>query len=121
MKSGFGLYIWKSGNFYKGEFFNDKREGYGEMYWTNGTYYKGAWKEGVQNGEGELVNIFKLKKVLTLNRNFLRDLYEEQINIRTRIENEINLLNSKIPQTLGTKSLSCKVKSPQSQIKVKFT
>ena len=57
MKSGKGTYIWASGNFYKGQFFYDKRQGYGEMYWANGSFYKGIWDDGFLNGEGELVII----------------------------------------------------------------
>ena len=59
MKCGTGIYSWASGNFYKGEFFNDKRQGYGEMYWVNESFYKGMWHEGFQNGEGELVFIYE--------------------------------------------------------------
>lgn len=31
-KHGEGIFIWPSGNFYKGTFLNDFRHGYGEMY-----------------------------------------------------------------------------------------
>ncbi len=47
MKCGSGIQIWRSGNFYKGQFFNDKRQGYGEMYWVEGSYYKGMWDSGL--------------------------------------------------------------------------
>jgi hypothetical protein len=50
------VYKWKSGNFYRGNFFNDQRQGNGEMYWQDGSYYRGQWVQGMQNGEGELVS-----------------------------------------------------------------
>jgi len=34
------VFIWKSGNQYCGNFFDDLRDGYGEMYWKDGTTYK---------------------------------------------------------------------------------
>jgi hypothetical protein len=34
------VFIWKSGNQYCGNFFDDLREGYGEMYWKDGITYK---------------------------------------------------------------------------------
>lgn len=46
-KSGYGTYIWSSGNKYIGQYFDDLRHGYGEMYWSNGSFYKGQWEKGI--------------------------------------------------------------------------
>lgn len=54
MKSGFGIYRWKSGNLYKGRYLEDERHGYGEMFWTDGSVYKGMWHKGIQHGKGRM-------------------------------------------------------------------
>ncbi len=52
MKHGHGQFKWESGNYYIGEYKNDKRHGYGEMHWIDGSIYKGDWKKGIQHGRG---------------------------------------------------------------------
>jgi len=54
MKHGYGVFVWESGNYYKGNYLMDARGGYGEMYWNDGSVYKGEWKDGEQEGEGIL-------------------------------------------------------------------
>lgn len=54
MKEGYGELYFPSGNFYKGNFIQDKKEGYGEMFWTDSSFYKGEWKNGIQNGKGQI-------------------------------------------------------------------
>jgi hypothetical protein len=45
-KSGYGVYIWENGDYYKGEFFQDVRHGYGEFFTNNAIVYKGGWDNG---------------------------------------------------------------------------
>ena len=74
-RSGYGVFTWETGNYYKGHFFNNLRHGYGEMYWTDGSYYKGMWEKGIQNGEGELVIPGEEpRKGIFLNNKLQRDL-----------------------------------------------
>jgi hypothetical protein len=40
-KKGVGIFMWQSGNQYRGEYDNDEREGFGEMKWTDGSVYVG--------------------------------------------------------------------------------
>lgn len=50
-KSGKGIFRWKIGRRYIGEYKNDLKEGYGEIYNTDGTLsYKGEWKNDLPNG-----------------------------------------------------------------------
>lgn len=35
------MFIWQSGNQYKGEYKGDEREGFGEMKWNDGSIYIG--------------------------------------------------------------------------------
>ena len=42
-----------SGEMYKGEVHNDKREGYGEYYYANGVVYRGDWMNDHEHGKGE--------------------------------------------------------------------
>ena len=74
---GYGKYIYENGEYYIGEFKNDKRngkgqefykngnlkyegnfandcfEGYGKGIYEDGKYYIGEWKNGKQNGKGK--------------------------------------------------------------------
>jgi len=43
---GKGLFTWKDGRMYDGEYIADKKEGYGEFTWPNGKKYAGFWKDG---------------------------------------------------------------------------
>ena len=45
---------YSTGNFYKGNFVEDKKDGYGEMFWKDSSFYKGEWKYGIQNGKGQM-------------------------------------------------------------------
>ncbi len=47
-----GLYLYKNGSKYVGEFSYDKFEGCGNLTWFDGTFYKGNWKEGKKHGHG---------------------------------------------------------------------
>lgn len=54
MKHGYGVFVWESSNYYKGNYVADQRSGYGEMNWNDGSIYKGSWVNGEQHGEGTL-------------------------------------------------------------------
>ena len=54
--NGFGVYNWKDGRQYEGEFVNDKKHGKGKYKWANGKVYDGMWKDGKQHGDGEFYN-----------------------------------------------------------------
>lgn len=49
------MFIWASGNTYKGEYKEDERDGYGEMKWTDGSLYQGEWTRGIQHGYGKMI------------------------------------------------------------------
>lgn len=53
---GSGVFTWRDGRRYEGEYTNDKKNGYGEFTWPNGKVYKGMWRDGKQDGEGTLIN-----------------------------------------------------------------
>ncbi len=38
---GKGVYTWKDGRRYEGEYINDKKQGYGKYIWTDGRIYMG--------------------------------------------------------------------------------
>jgi hypothetical protein len=40
---GKGIYTWKDGRKYEGEYKNDKKDGYGEYTWIDGRKYAGQW------------------------------------------------------------------------------
>ncbi len=45
---GKGIYTWKDGRKYDGEYHNDKKHGYGIYIWADGRRYEGEWKHGKQ-------------------------------------------------------------------------
>jgi hypothetical protein len=65
-----GLYRYKSGSVYKGEWRNRKREGYGEMIWSETRGYQGHWVQNWPEGQGSA----QLNAALTFTGNWvLRD------------------------------------------------
>jgi hypothetical protein len=49
---GSGVYTWKDGRKYVGEYRDDKKHGKGEYTWPDGRKFVGTWINGKQNGEG---------------------------------------------------------------------
>lgn len=47
---GDGIFTWKDGRKYKGQYSDDRKHGYGEFFWPDGRIYKGFWKDGRQHG-----------------------------------------------------------------------
>ena len=56
-KKKHGKFLWKKGNFYQGDFYNDVFHGYGIYKWGNERTYEGNWKNGKMDGKGKLVLI----------------------------------------------------------------
>ena len=59
-KKKHGKFLWKNGNFYQGDFFNDMFHGYGIYKWGGvneggGRTYEGNWKDGKMEGKGKLM------------------------------------------------------------------
>jgi len=54
---GWGIYTWKNGCYYEGEFESDKKHGYGVYAWADGIRkYEGLWKSGKYHGLGKYTN-----------------------------------------------------------------
>ena len=49
---GQGIYTWKDGRKYDGNYFMDKKHGFGIYVWADGRKYEGMWENGKQHGEG---------------------------------------------------------------------
>jgi hypothetical protein len=39
--NGMGVFTWKDGKKYEGEYLNDKKHGYGRIVWPDGRVYEG--------------------------------------------------------------------------------
>lgn len=49
---GQGVYTWKDGRRYEGEYLDDKKHGFGTYFWADGRKYEGNWAFGKQHGKG---------------------------------------------------------------------
>ena len=50
--SGYGTYVWESGEKYVGNWTNNRRNGQGTNYFVNGERYEGEWKGSLKHGNG---------------------------------------------------------------------
>jgi len=53
---GKGLFKWKDGREYIGEYLEDKKSGYGVFKWPDGRTYSGYWSKGKQHGKGTYID-----------------------------------------------------------------
>ena len=51
-RNGEGVFTWKTGDKYEGEYKDGKRHGQGILTYSNGSKYLGEWKNGKRNGQG---------------------------------------------------------------------
>ncbi len=54
-QNGYGIYTYKSGATYKGDFRNGQISGQGILYFSNGDKYMGEWKNQRREGKGKMV------------------------------------------------------------------
>jgi Uncharacterized protein conserved in bacteria len=52
---GKGVYTWKDGRRYEGEYQHDKKHGHGVYTWADGRKYDGPWAYGKQHGKGKYI------------------------------------------------------------------
>ena len=53
---GKGVYSWKDGRKFEGEYQFDKKHGYGCYRWSDGRKYIGEWKNGMRDGQGKMIS-----------------------------------------------------------------
>lgn len=56
MMQGFGVYQWRDGRRYEGEYHQNKKHGKGNYIYSDGSLFEGAWKNGQQHGLGFLTD-----------------------------------------------------------------
>ena len=70
-REGKGIFYWKNGNKYEGDYKNDKREWKGIFYWNNDDKYVGDFKTDKKEGEGIIYYIDgKIEEGNWINDNF---------------------------------------------------
>ena len=52
---GYGIYTWKDGRRYEGQYKEDKKHGYGIYIWADGRRYEGWWYKAKQFGLGKYI------------------------------------------------------------------
>ncbi len=55
-REGYGTYKYANGEKFEGDFIKGKADGFGIVYYKNGYYYKGNWKNDLKEGKGEYYN-----------------------------------------------------------------
>lgn len=79
--NGFGIFLWKDGRSYKGEYRDDKKHNFGMYYGNEGKRYEGFWECGSQK---------KLGKYTKKDGSFKLGYWDEnQLNSAITNENEI--------------------------------
>ena len=54
--NGKGKYSWANGNYYSGDWVNNKREGSGEFKFNEGSLFNGEWINNKRNGYGKFIS-----------------------------------------------------------------
>ena len=54
---GKGVYYWKDGRKYEGEYKYDKKHGLGTYTWADGRKYTGEWVNSKRHGKGKIISI----------------------------------------------------------------
>lgn len=57
-KSGRGVYRYKEGGVYNGNWWSDKRQGFGKFFYADGTIYLGGWKNDKREGDGVIFDSY---------------------------------------------------------------
>ena len=70
---GTGVYRWKNGERYEGEYESGVRQGHGTYFFKSGARYVGSWVDGLQEGEGTIFEGYDEVKGLWKNGNPIDD------------------------------------------------
>ena len=97
--NGIGLFLWKDGRKYKGEYKEDKKYNFGCYFGTDEKKYEGIWENGIQKGLGRFTKKDGSFKIGYWEENQLIKPIEDEEEIAFRLteidssidENEIRL------------------------------
>lgn len=53
---GEGVYTWKDGRRYQGQYMQNKKNGYGIYIYSDGSRFEGEWLNGQQEGVGFMID-----------------------------------------------------------------
>ena len=95
--NGFGLFLWRDGRFYKGEYLEDKKHNYGIYYSHGNKKYEGFWYNGNQSKLGKLT-----KKDGSFNIGIWKDgNLDNRFNSETEIANKLSEIDSLTEETIN--------------------
>ena len=57
VRSGKGRFLWSNGETYEGDYLKDERTGKGTYSWTDGSYYEGDFLSGKRHGNGFFISV----------------------------------------------------------------
>lgn len=55
LRSGWGRFVFQSGDTYEGEWFDNMKHGYGDAFYCSGSRYRGDWAHDCKHGKGIFV------------------------------------------------------------------
>lgn len=97
--NGYGVYKYKNGDIYEGDFVDGKRDGLGEYIYKDKSYYRGEWKDDNKTGRGVYCKNEKEYNGIWKENNFISGLIFEIKNLNVEeIEvkgNSLSLSNNK--------------------------
>lgn len=102
--NGYGIYRYKNGDIYEGDFVEGKRKGLGEYIYKDKSYYRGEWDNDCKNGRGVYCKNAKEFNGLWRDNNFVSGFIFEIKNLRIdQITQEQNSFsNSKIENNINS-------------------
>lgn len=99
--NGFGIFYWKDGRMYRGEYKEDKKYNFGIYNGAEGKKYEGYWTDSVQKGLGKLT-----KKDCSFKIGYWEEaLLANAIINETEMENKLLEIDNLIELTLNKVSM----------------
>jgi hypothetical protein len=95
--NGYGIFLWKDGRSYKGEYKEDKKQNFGVYYGNEGKKYEGNWEEGSQKNLGRYTKKDGSFKIGIWNEHQLISAITDEVEIA----NKLAYIDSKVEDTLS--------------------
>lgn len=118
IRDGAGLYLFNSGELYKGNFKQNKFDGTGVFYWVNGSKYEGEWSSQQRHGKG--VYFYSDGLIDDGNFEFNKFIGNRTVsNVNSAFENKVITNNNNSTSTNNNTTNSSTTTNNNSNLKIK--